>query len=41
MIDLSAIRGSDKVLAEYGRWPSFHDFEVVKVEFERKVDKDR
>jgi Immunity protein 50 len=31
----AVIKGANRIVAIYGRWPSFHDFEIVKVVFER------
>jgi len=32
------IRNSELIIKIYGRWPSFHDFEITKVIFERNID---
>ena len=37
-MDISFIKNKELVLKAYGRWPSFHDFEIVKVEFDRALD---
>jgi Immunity protein 50 len=37
-MDISFIKNNELVLKAYGRWPSFHDFEIVKVEFDRALD---
>jgi hypothetical protein len=29
------IIGADRVLATFGRWPSFHDAEIVRLHLER------
>jgi hypothetical protein len=32
----SLIQGSDKLLAIFGRWPSFHDAQVIEIQLLRK-----
>ncbi|MHC4167439.1 MAG: Imm50 family immunity protein [Planctomycetota bacterium] len=34
------IKKSELVSKIYGRWPSFHDFEITRVEFDRRVSED-
>jgi len=33
----SIVENAEPVLAVYGRWPSFHDFEIVRVVFDRTL----
>ena len=34
------ITGAEKIISIYGRWPDMHDFEVLKVVFERDLPDD-
>jgi len=34
----SLIQGSEKLLTIFGRWPSFHDAEVIEIKLLRKSD---
>lgn len=35
------IKGANRIVEIYGCWPSFHDFEIVKILFERNLVEDR
>lgn len=37
-MDVSFIKNNELVVKTYGRWPSFHDFEVIRVEFDRALN---
>ena len=37
----STIRGAEQLTTLFGRWPSFHDAEIVRVEFNRDAVSDR